>query len=71
MSRPARRLLPLGLVFACFGALQAHAADLTELNLISNLAIRLGRPIEWDSDNARCVGIPEAASLIHKNYRKF
>ena len=29
MSRPARRLLPLGLVFACFGALQAHAADLT------------------------------------------
>ena len=29
MSRPARRLLLLGLVFACFGALQAHAADLT------------------------------------------
>ena len=29
MSRPARRLLPLTLVLACFGALQAHAADLT------------------------------------------
>ena len=29
MSRPAHRLLPLALVFACFGALQAHAADLT------------------------------------------
>jgi uncharacterized protein (DUF2141 family) len=29
MSRPARRLLPLALVLACFGALQAHAADLT------------------------------------------
>lgn len=48
-----------------------HAADLTELNLLGNLAIRVGKPLQWDSANARVVGMPEADALIHKNYRLF
>jgi predicted dehydrogenase len=48
-----------------------HASDLTEFNLLGNLAIRLNRPIEWDPVAGRCVGLPEADALIHKSYRMF
>jgi predicted dehydrogenase len=48
-----------------------HSADLTEFNLLGNLAIRLNRPIDWDPVAGRCVGLPEADALIHKSYRLF
>jgi hypothetical protein len=48
-----------------------HAADLTEFVLLGNIAIRLGRPIQWDPAAGVCLGLPEANRLIHKNYRVF
>jgi len=48
-----------------------HASDLTELNLLSNLALRLNKPIDWDYAAGRAVGLPEADRLIHKSYRLF
>ncbi len=48
-----------------------HSADLTEFNLLGNVAIRLNRAFDWDPVAGRCVGLPEADSLIHKTYRMF
>ncbi|MBE2214754.1 MAG: Gfo/Idh/MocA family oxidoreductase [Opitutaceae bacterium] len=48
-----------------------HASDLTELNLLSNLALRLKKPIEWDYAAGRAAGLPEADRLIRKSYRLF
>ena len=48
-----------------------HAADLTEMVSLGNLAIRMGKPIEWDPAKGECVGMPEANRFIHKNYRLF
>ena len=48
-----------------------HSADLTEFNLLGNIAIRLNRPIDWDPVAGRCTGLPEADALIHKTYRMF
>jgi predicted dehydrogenase len=48
-----------------------YSAGLTEFVLLGNLAIRLNRPIEWDSKAGACVGLPEADALIHKSYRVF
>jgi len=48
-----------------------HAADLTEMVSLGNLAIRMGKPIRWDPVKGECVGMPEANRFIHKNYRLF
>lgn len=48
-----------------------HSADLTEMVSLGNLAIRMGRPIEWDPVKGECIGMPEADRFIHKNYRLF
>ena len=48
-----------------------HAADLTEMALLGNLAMRAGKPIEWDSQNACVKGMPELEHFIHKQYRNF
>jgi predicted dehydrogenase len=48
-----------------------HASDLTELNLLGNIAIRMGKPIDWDCAAGRCTGLPEADVLINKSYRLF
>jgi predicted dehydrogenase len=45
------------------------AAPFTEMVLLGNLAIRLGKTIEWDSKNMRCPNAPEAERLIRKQYR--
>jgi len=52
------------------GANFEYSANLTEVVLLGNLAIRLGRPIEWDSKNLKVKGIPEADPLIKRQYRK-
>jgi len=51
------------------GANFEYAAKLTEVVLLGNLAIRLGRPIEWDSKNLKVKGAPEADRLIKREYR--
>lgn len=52
------------------GACFEYAARLTEVVLLGNLAIRLGRTIRWDSDRLRVVDTPEADALIKREYRK-
>lgn len=48
-----------------------HSGPLTEMVLIGNLAIRLGKRIEWDGRRMVCTNVPEANELVRKNYRIF
>ncbi len=48
-----------------------YSADLTEMVSLGNLAIRLGKPVQWDAKRGACAGMPEADALIHKKYRLF
>jgi len=42
----------------------------TEVVLLGNLALRLGKKIEWDATHMRVTNVPEAAHLVHGTYRK-
>ncbi len=42
----------------------------TEWVLLGNLAIRLNKKIEWDSEKLRVRNVPEAEELIRGSYRK-
>ncbi len=46
-----------------------YSGLLTEANHLGNVAYRLGRKVEWDAANLKCVGCPEADLLIHRAYR--
>jgi len=82
-DRPAKRLprVPGGImqdfVSACKGGpapcsnFVDHAADLTEMVLLGNLAIRAGQPIDWDATLGVCRNLPSASRFINKNYRVF
>jgi predicted dehydrogenase len=48
----------------------AYAGPFTEAVLLGNLAIRTGKKIEWDSQNLKAKGVPEAEPMIHREYRK-
>lgn len=48
-----------------------HAADLTEMTLLGNLALRTGKTIDWDPIAGQCKGMPELNSFINKSYRDF
>jgi hypothetical protein len=48
-----------------------YSADLTEFVSLGNLALRTGKPIQWDAATGTCAGNPEAQILVNKNYRKF
>ncbi len=52
------------------GANFEYAARLTEVVLLGNLALRLGKPIRWDAENMKVVGQPEADPMIRRAYRK-
>lgn len=59
---------------ACKGGPEAgsnftYAAKLTELCLLSNVAIRARRAIEWDSRSMRVTNIPGANQYVTKEYR--
>jgi predicted dehydrogenase len=64
-------------ITACHGGpkpgsnIPEYSADLTEMVSLGNLAIRLGKPVQWDAARGVCVGMPEADAFIHKNYRVF
>ncbi len=48
----------------------AYGAHLTEIAHLGNLALRLGKAIEWDAANLRVPGRPEADAIIRGTYRK-
>jgi predicted dehydrogenase len=47
-----------------------HAGPFTECMLLGNLAVRLGKPIEWDSAAMRVKDNPQAEALIRRDYRE-
>jgi predicted dehydrogenase len=47
-----------------------HAGPLTEMVLAGNLAVRLGRKIDWDFQQMDARGLPEAKALLKRVYRK-
>jgi hypothetical protein len=42
----------------------------TEMALLGNVALRLGKKIEWDPVNLKCPGTPEADALLHPAFRE-
>ena len=60
---------------ACRGGAPAlsnfgHAGPFTEVVLLGNLAIRLGKKIEWDGPSMKATNAPEADALIQRDYRQ-
>jgi predicted dehydrogenase len=47
-----------------------QSGPFSETVLLGNVALRLGKKVEWDAKNLRITNAPEAASLIRRNYRK-
>ena len=47
-----------------------YAGPLTEFILLGNVAIKLGKKIEWDAASLKAKGCPEADPLIRREYRK-
>ncbi len=46
-----------------------HAGPLTEMVLAGNLAVRLGKRIDWDMKNMEARGLPEVKAMLKRNYR--
>ncbi len=47
-----------------------YASQLTEMVLLGNVAVRVGKKIEWDGENMRATNAPEAAQYVRREYRK-
>ena len=47
-----------------------YGGPLCEAMLLGNVAMQLGKKIEWDYKALKCPGTPEADALIHRAYRK-
>ena len=47
-----------------------YASVLTEAVILGNVALRVGKKIEWDARDMRVKGMPEADRYIHTEYRK-
>jgi predicted dehydrogenase len=45
------------------------STKLTELCLLSNVAVRAKRPLDWDAANMRITNLPEANQYLTKQYR--
>jgi len=48
-----------------------YSGPFTEMVLLGNVAIRTGKPLDWDGENLRCTNVPEANALVKKEYRAF
>jgi hypothetical protein len=48
----------------------AYAANLTETILLGNLALKMGRKLEYDSANVKITNVPEANAFVNKEYRQ-
>jgi hypothetical protein len=58
-------------VQACKGTAEAtcplsYAAPLTEMMLLSVVALRAGRKIEWDGDAGRVTNVPDANQYLRR-----
>lgn len=47
-----------------------YAATMTEAMLLGNVAVRLGKTVEYDGDTGTVTNVPEAAEIIRGSYRK-
>ena len=47
----------------------SYAAPLTEAMLLGMVALRAGKPIEYDGDNMRVTNVPEANQYLDREYR--
>jgi predicted dehydrogenase len=47
-----------------------YSGWLTEANHLGNVAYRVGKKLEWDAEGLRARNAPEAAPLLHGEYRK-
>jgi predicted dehydrogenase len=47
-----------------------QSGPFTEMVLLGNLAVRLGKKVEWDAATLSSPNCPEAAKLIRRDYRK-
>jgi hypothetical protein len=47
-----------------------HSAPLTETVLLGNVALRSGKPIDWDSRKMQITGATEANRFIRREYRE-
>lgn len=64
-------------VTACKGGRTAfsnfdHGGPLTEMVLLGNLAVRagVGKKVQWDGPNMKCLNMPELNQLVRSEYRK-
>jgi hypothetical protein len=48
----------------------AYAGVLTEAMLLGNVAVRVGKRIEYDAKSGTVTNVPEAAALVRRAYRK-
>jgi predicted dehydrogenase len=48
----------------------AASGPFSETVLLGNLALRLGKRVEWDAKNLKAKNAPEAAAIIRRPYRK-
>jgi len=60
---------------ACQGGPKAlssfdYAGPFTEMVLLGNLAVRLGKKIEWNARSLKATNAPEADALVRTEYRK-
>jgi predicted dehydrogenase len=47
-----------------------YSGALTEAALLCNVALRTGKRLEWDAENLKAVGCPEADALLRREYRE-
>jgi len=47
-----------------------YAAFLTEVVVLGNVALRVGKKIEWDGEGMKATNCPEAAQFVTREYRK-
>ena len=47
-----------------------YSGTLTEAMLLGNVAVRLGKPIDFDADSGRVTNAPEASRFIRPDFRK-
>lgn len=48
----------------------AYAGPMTEAILLGNIAIRMGRRLEWDGASMKFTNVPEANAFVTKEYRQ-
>ncbi len=47
-----------------------YAGPFTEMVLLGNVAMRIGKRIVWNADKLQCVDCPAADQFLRREYRK-